>query len=568
MPYDVKEAPSWPVNELGEIVMQTGRGSSNTVGFIPSNQVPIDPDTRKVVMSGATRSSITMQQKPLLFLGDSLTAGATNRIAGVGDHRPWWTTTSLVTTAFGTNWIVKIVLDGRASGAPTGMLETDGAGKLRWTFTGDTAGPWTDVSTGGFFLLNSGTSIYQLSVMLRNSSASNVTMPVGAGSGAVSVSGFPCLISYDLLGFPSWVIGAMGDTFSDYLMYGISGDNTENLLSRTPQALASSDVSAIVVLIGTNDNPSNAAQVTAEVTRFKAIIDLCLTKTDRVYVGDIFPRADNSVAGRKFLALVSSQVRDYCKTKFGVRFWSAYDAMVDPTAAPTVALAGVLHTDNLHLTPYGGYRAAADLVKQLKYDFFVESNRKSQIDTYDATLVTGAWNANPTLRGTAGTVTASRGITGTVPDSWTLDRGNGAGGTQTCTTGFDAVVDGTSWFSLSVANAGASDDHRLTQTVAIPAEINNGDLFRCVVEFKIFNANLINSFQINALSNLNNMGVYTVWINRNLSTFATEQPELVMPSEPITKVAGMTSLTLALRLGGAAGSSGKVGVRSIRVEKV
>jgi hypothetical protein len=55
MPYDVKEAPCWPVNELGEIVMQTGKGSINTVGYISSSQVAIDPDTKKVVFAGVAQ---------------------------------------------------------------------------------------------------------------------------------------------------------------------------------------------------------------------------------------------------------------------------------------------------------------------------------------------------------------------------------------------------------------------------------------------------------------------------------------------------------------------------------
>jgi hypothetical protein len=69
MPYDVKEAPSWPVNELGEIVMQTGRGSSNTVGFIPSNQVPIDPDTKKVVIAGAAQLALDANNNTIGIVG-------------------------------------------------------------------------------------------------------------------------------------------------------------------------------------------------------------------------------------------------------------------------------------------------------------------------------------------------------------------------------------------------------------------------------------------------------------------------------------------------------------------
>jgi lysophospholipase L1-like esterase len=590
MPYDVKESPSWPVNELGEIVMQTGKGSSSIVGFIPSNQVPIDPDTRKVVMAGAaqivtdannntvgivgadgkkvTRLIPSMQQKPLLFIGDSLTMGASSRLPNISSHIPLWNTTNLVATAFGTNWVVQIILDGRIPNTSTGILETDGSSKLRWTLTGDSVGAWVDVSLGGFFTLSSGTSPYQLFVKMRNASASNTIAPVIAGAGAVTVSGGASSINnYDLLGFPAWVVGAVGDTFSDYVMCGISGDTSENLLSRLPQALSYSEYGAIVLLIGTNDNPSSIPQVTASVNRIKAIIDLCLAKNDRLYVGDIFPRGDNTVAARRYLALVSTQIRAYCQSKFGVRFWSGWDAMVDPTAMPTTLLTGVQQPDNLHLMPYGGYRASQELIRQIKYDFFVEQPRKSQIDSYDSSLLIGSWNLNPTLRGTAGSVTASRGITGTAPDNWTVDRGNGAGGTQTCTTTFEPVSDGTFWYALNVANAGASDYHTITQTFNIPAEITDGMFFRCFSELKIFNANLISTVELSMVTNIGTRA-YALLLNKNLSTFSTEQPEIFIPSESFVKLAGMTSITLSLRFGGAAGSSGKIGVRSIRVEKV
>lgn len=512
----------------------------------------------------------TNPQKPLLFLGDSLTRGATLRTTNAPDHRPWWgSSTAFVNTNLGgTTWIITIALDGRAAAGSTGTLETDGAARLRWTFTGDTAGPWVDVSLGGFFILSSGTSIYQLQVACRNSTAANVTLP-GAGSGAVSISGISAIISWELLGFPAWVAGAMGETFSDYQLWGISGDTTANLLSRTPQALAAVDPGAIVILIGTNDNPTTAALANTCAANIIATIDLCYARCRMVYVGDIFPRTDASATVRKYLALASTKVRDYCRTKPGIRFWSAVDHLSDPSALPVTLLTGAYHTDNLHLMPYGAYRASIDLVRQLTYDFMPDKHRKGMVDTYDATMITGAWNANPNLKGTAGTATASRGITGTVPDSWTLNRAGGAGGTQTCTTSFDTATDGTSWWSMSVANAGASDSHTVSQSVAIPAEIANGDLFRCVIEFKIFAAVAITSFQANALSNSNNIGTYAFWITRNLATFTTgEQPECVLASEPVTKIAGMTTITLAMRLGGAAASSGKVGIKSFRLEKV
>jgi hypothetical protein len=50
---NVLEAQVYPVNELGEIVMQAGVGTSNVVGYVPSNFVPSDAVTKKMVVVGA-----------------------------------------------------------------------------------------------------------------------------------------------------------------------------------------------------------------------------------------------------------------------------------------------------------------------------------------------------------------------------------------------------------------------------------------------------------------------------------------------------------------------------------
>jgi lysophospholipase L1-like esterase len=49
----VLEGQAYPVNELGEIVMQAGVGTSNVVGFLPSNFIPTDYASKKMVVVGA-----------------------------------------------------------------------------------------------------------------------------------------------------------------------------------------------------------------------------------------------------------------------------------------------------------------------------------------------------------------------------------------------------------------------------------------------------------------------------------------------------------------------------------
>lgn len=507
-----------------------------------------------MTVSAVSAGTLTVGQT---LSGSGVTAGTTITALGTGTGGTGTYTVSASQTVSSTT----------ITALPSGTLETDGAAKLRWAIGGDTPGPWVDVSLGGFFILSSGTSAYQLQVACRHSTGIYTTLPVVQGSGAVTTSGIAAIVSWDLIGFPAWVAGEMGSAFSDYQLWGIPGDTAENVLSRTLQALAAVDCAAWVLLIGTNNNPATAAAALSLANVIIDTIKLCYSRCPFGYVGEIFPRSDATTTVRKYLALASSKVREYCRTKPGIRFWNTYDYLADPTTVNAL-LTGAFHTDNLHLMPYGGYRAVRDLTRQISYDFMPDKHRKGGIDNYDSTLVIGAWNANPNLRGTAGTATASHGITGTVPDGWTVSRGGSTGGSQTCTTSFEPTVDGTSWFALATANAGSNDNHSLTQTVTIPAEIANGDLFYCSIEYKIYYAVAISSFQCNALSNLSNVGTYAFWVSRNVGTFTTgEQPEQFLFSEPVTKMAGMTTVTLALRIGGGAGSSAKIGVKSIRVEK-
>lgn len=49
---NVSEAQSFPVNEIGEIVAQSGVGSTVIAGYLPSNMIPLDLNTGKLVVAG------------------------------------------------------------------------------------------------------------------------------------------------------------------------------------------------------------------------------------------------------------------------------------------------------------------------------------------------------------------------------------------------------------------------------------------------------------------------------------------------------------------------------------
>lgn len=49
----VLESPSWPVNELGEIVSKRGIGTTNVVGYIPTGIVPVRLDNKLIIRNEA-----------------------------------------------------------------------------------------------------------------------------------------------------------------------------------------------------------------------------------------------------------------------------------------------------------------------------------------------------------------------------------------------------------------------------------------------------------------------------------------------------------------------------------
>jgi len=508
-----------------------------------------------------------------VFLGDSLTwGGAGGRASGIFDGRIWYQLTTITFTNLGGGtWLTYGMVEGTA-GSAGGTLQTDGNGGLQWKYSTDSYGPIVNVSQGGFFYLSSGTLANSgIFVAVRGATAA----PASPGSGAVTTSGLPTISDYNLLGYVPWVAGMLGDTFSDYQAYGISGCTSADVLQFAPQALAV-DVEAVFILIGVNDQPTSAALANALVANVKAIIDLARAKARRVYVLDIFPWPAGTQAQQQYLARASNAIRAYCQTKSNTRFVSAYDEMFAPNSSSISSYAnartGVYNpADSLHLMPFGGYLVGARVVAAVQQDYQLESPRRCALDTWDSTMQVGALNLNPGLRGTAGSVQGSAGITGTAPDSYNLTR---SGSTQTCTTSFDAAADnGPDWWSMSVAGATAGDYHMLKQTVTLPSGVTAGtDYVQLVIECMIGAMTTpgiaICQAQINSNSNLQSSYPVQITTGRNLDVFTTQTPVLHLRGEPMKLSAAATAFDVLLRVGAAAsGGAGKVSFRKLRLEK-
>lgn len=516
------------------------------------------------------RYSLISNKKSLVIIGDSLSyAAQPMESPTLFDGRTFWSTNTPTLTNLGAGqWIVYVQVDSRCPSGASGTLETDGNGNLRWTAASDTAGAYVDVSSGGWYLLESGTVNKGILVAIRGTEA-----PTIAGTGSVTTSGIAVTQSYQLTGYATWVAGILGETFANYHVYGITGAKTGDIKLFAPQAFPSK-VEACLLLMGVNNLPATAAAAATAISDIIETIDICRANANKVYVLDIFPNPSGGITVEKFLSLTSRKVKNYCDSlKSNVRFISSYQRMCDASdsmAVNVVGRTGIYHTDNLHLMPYGAYQASKDVVAAVSQDYSVIPARKSIKDVWDTTLLTGALNANPALRGIGGTVTAAKGITGTVPDNYTMTR---TGAAQLCTTSFvaDTVNLGLDWFCFDISNGTNGDYHELNQDVTIPSGVNVGDFIRLVCEFKIFDCTGegLNTFQVQANANSSLQSLYLLLSSRNITTFSGgDNPELLLASKPQYLLSGVTTFTMRIRVGGRVGATGKVGFRLLRLEKV
>lgn len=463
----------------------------------------------------------------------------------------------------------------------TGTLETDGAGRLRWTFTGDpTPGAWVDMTKGGWAYLTSGTSSFGLYVSVRG----GTVPPVTSGSATVSAGvTIPQIGEYNMLGYFSWVAGGLGDTFSDYHSYAISGATSTDVLKFSDQAL-SGGYDAGLLLVNVNDLSSattvaqgQAAAVLA-VNNNKLIIDKMRASLRYVYVIEDLPYPAGSALISKYQALASYMIREYCAGFSNVRYVSVNDKLVDPTVNGIAGRTGVFY-DNLHLQPYGAMVVSLPVVAAVKQDYPSVLTMRSNLNTYDSVLGVGAWNSNPTLRGATGAITggaAAAGVTGTVPDGYTLAR---TGTTQTCTTRFapdvptDGTTAGTDWWCMAVASATSGDRHEINQTVNIPSEfIGTNTQFQFIVEWKVLSTSGtgIDTVSIQANSNGNIQSDYLIQATtaRGLSNFTSGSNIQRHKSEPQTLQSGATNFSIKIRVSAAVGGgSGEIGFRILRIEK-
>lgn len=527
-----------------------------------------------VTPSGADAQIIpaTPVRKRALFIGDSRTQFGQpyrrpgNAATGAFDGRTVYVTSGTFNAS--TQWIAYGIIDGTAALNSQGIISSDGAGLLSYAHAGDSSGPKVDVSQGGWFYLVSGTNGVGITIAVRGAA----TKVLNAG-GTYATSGFPLVWDFDPRGHISWVAGALGDTFADYQAYAIPGASTADTVKYLPQVFATSAEMAVLEC-GVNDisdTGSTLAQATAAIANIKLIIDYCSTRVARLYVCDIWQAPNKDATAQRYIEKINTAIRAYCRTKPRTRFVSCANQMVNYSTTVSTSKTGVYFTDNLHLVAYGAYKASLNIIARIRQDYPYDPEYRASLDLWDSALGTGALNPNPSLVGTTGTGSGAGGVTGTVPTSWNMAR---TGTTQTCVGAIVAATDGgPDWYTMTVTGATSGDYHTLSSSInPFSTGVNAGDYYRVVLDIQ-FGAmttpgisTLYVSFSGN--TNMNNIVIMQLQPGWNIDTFSTENPSMQLYSEPQKILDATTPHTLRVRVGGAVGGGGTIGVRNFRVEKV
>ncbi|MBW6531941.1 hypothetical protein KZ820_14460 [Sphingomonas sp. RRHST34] len=294
---------------------------------------------------------------------------------------------------------------------------------------------------------------------------------------------------------------------------GVGGQTTTQVRARLNDVLTSPN-GIVSFACGGNDLPliANGTQsIQITIDNYKAMLDAILATGKRVNVDAIPPRTQAALTSgglSSAQAVIAAKVREglnrwlaqyvYAKSPTQVVFTSYDAALIDRTTTNGEPQAGFVR-DGIHATPLGATTAGAVwLASMSAFAPPATLGALSQSDIADATYNPGgAMNVNPLLIGTAGT--ASGGVTGTVPTSFSANRESGTTATAVASTDGSSLT-----LTLGGATGGAASERLRVQGDTVNAGANTfapGDVV--FMEVFIDQANLVNVQSINLLLRAN-----------------------------------------------------------------
>ncbi len=209
----------------------------------------------------------------------------------------------------------------------------------------------------------------------------------------------------------------------------IGGDRVSDLKIRLPDIIAADSSNRAAVLIGINDIQAiNGTTITLDtiIANYQDVVDQLIAAGYLVDLCSVWPlgATHSDYAGKTtYIKQLNGWLRHTANSTAGVTYIDQWAALID--GSNDYALAINLSTDEIHPAPRGAvlagaayYTAISGQLQKSSYDMV-----RSSIDGYDITPT--GWNliSNPLLTGTGGT--AGTGVTGDIPDDWSVSRSAG-----------------------------------------------------------------------------------------------------------------------------------------------
>lgn len=276
-------------------------------------------------------------------------------------------------------------------------------------------------------------------------------------------------------GFLVWSRFRLGQRFdfrtSDN--FGVSNDNTNQILARTAPAIAASDAGTWVVLGGTNDYGDGLtfAQTTANLT---AIRNLLLAAGRKVIFIAELPRGDSTFTAQRLSSPSLQrhfQLHQWLldqRTFPGVYVANCWDTWANPTSTTGDAVLGVTK-DGLHPSHTGARLISLALEPILSQLFpAVKLTPESNTGLYDATNNPRGWLvSNPVLDGAGGSLTVG---TGSIATSWSNTGTNTTGLTLTYSKVTDAA--GKAWQQIAITGTAPASAPQIDLVRQAPSSSN------------------------------------------------------------------------------------------------
>lgn len=375
---------------------------------------------------------------------------------------------------------------------------------------------------------------------------------------------------YSPIGFAPWLEGLAGRRLS-YILAAAGGGDSAQILNVYTDALPEAQAvncSDLVLMIGTNDVFARSWDFATAQASVKALADrIRATFPGRIWWVVPIPMGSGGAAWSAGKQMIMNRLIRWMwryASQIGatpIDSWRGAQngaTLVNPGAANPDPTANFLGADATHTTNLGALcisRAIATQWARVQPALgFGYQGGHAAVQNQGNALT------NSRLTGTAGTKTPGGGtISGTAPDSWTVEITSGSG-TLTLTSpartvAADGDADGN---NLSVAISGAAVSWRLVNTASIHAAVSAGQVRDVYVPVSITGAAGLTGIELILFGTKSSGG------NENLGFTGTSQaitgdiqlclrmPRWVVPS-------GLTSLSLFVRFTGATAGTFVIG---------